>query len=267
MKQTLHSEKIYINKDGKKELSIIIKGVNILFIMVDSGEFLMGSSRGPTKGNIDELPQHCVNINHPFWIGKFPVTIRQWELLMDNKPYENRDFASPLKDSPVSHISWIAAKKYIEILSLRLNIPFRLPTEAEWEYSARAGSSSRFYWGDDDSHETIDKYTWYYKNTGDKNEKYSHEVGLKLPNSFGLYDMIGNIWEWCEDWYQSDYYLDSPLYSPKGPSYGTKKVLRGGSWGDEKKYLGCSIRDSYFPEKSWYLNGFRILCSKLDFNY
>lgn len=249
----------YDNADNKKELCITVQGIDLLFIRIPAGEFMMGSLDTSRNSNFDEHPRHCVRISKSFWIGKYPITIEQWKSISDIKPYKGRDYAGISPDSPVSHISWDDAHFFSQKLSKETGHVFRLPSEAEWEYCARSGSERRFYWGDDDSDAEIDKYAWYYYNTGDRGMKYPREVGRKQPNSFGLYDMIGNVWEWCSDWYYSDYYRDSPLYDPKGPSIGKRKVLRGGSWGDAPRYLGCSIRDSYFPYKRWYLNGFRLL--------
>lgn len=249
----------YINGDDKKELSISIGDIDFLLIYIDEGEYLMGSPKNMRHCSIDEQPLHCVKISRPFYLAKFPVTVSQWNSFSDFSPFGGRDYGARHDDAPATHISWMDAKEYIGNISRISGLMFRLPTEAEWEYCARAGTSSMYYWGDDDSPEDIDKYAWNYHNTGKMGIKNPQPVGRKLPNGFGIYDMAGNIWEWCEDWYNGDYYLMSPLYDPRGPKTGTRRSLRGGSWGDDTKYLRCGVRDSYFPDRRWYLNGFRLL--------
>ncbi len=134
---------------------------------------------------------------------------------------------------PVERVSWHEAKEYC------LELGKRLPTEAEWEYAARAGSTTKYYWGD----KTDESYAWTAKNARSR----SHLVGQKQPNAFGLYDMSGNVFEWVEDWYEKNYYSESPEMNPKGPATGTGKVMRGGSWYSHPNYSRSAYRAQNDP--------------------
>jgi formylglycine-generating enzyme required for sulfatase activity len=144
-------------------------------------------------------------------------------------------------------ISWHSAKKYCEWLSLKTGDFYRLPTEAEWEYACRAGSSTAYSFGNDTK--DIEEYVWFDKNSGDRTNK----VGLKRPNAFGLYDMHGNVWEFCLDYYDPNYYKtlkDEITINPKGPENGKVPVIRGGSWNDPPSELRCANR-KYVPSEWW----------------
>ncbi len=255
----------YINSEGKKELLLKAGNTDFVFINIPGGDFMMGSPDNVKISSPDEKPWHCVRLSHDFWLGKFPVTIEQWEaIMMDVRPYENKDYSGRIASCPATHIAFDDALTFISRIKEHTGLPVRLPREAEWEYAARAGSRTRYFWGDEDTGSEIGKYSWYYGNTGAKGLKSPQPVGQKLPNNFGLHDMAGNVWEWCEDFYSEDYYRKSCWIDPKGPVYGMKRVLRGGSWGDDPKYLGSAVRDSYYPYKRWYLNGFRLCLENLN---
>ncbi len=258
-----NSVKVYENSDKKKELLIEIEDTAFYFILIPAGEFMMGSCLRPKHCSPDEKPRHRVKLGRDFWMGKYPVTIRQWNTLSPDRPFENRDYCGESDDCPASHISWEDAVLYSKSLGGITGLNFRLPFEAEWEYCARAGADEEYYWGKDEPGSEIENYAWYYANTGEKGLKCPQPVGSKLPNSFGLYDMAGNVWEWCADFYKEDYYEFSPLSDPRGPVYGKRRILRGGSWGDDPRYLRSSVRDSYFSYKRWYLNGFRLLLQNI----
>jgi len=198
-----------------EEVSTITRaplGVDIEFVRIPPGAFDMGSEHGDS----DERPVHRVRISKAFELGKYPVTQEQWEAVMgSNASY----FKGP--DRPVETVSWNDAQEFLKNLNARGDRRlYRLPTEAEWEYAARAGTTS-------DSLEGLDAVAWYRGNSGGQ----THPVGQKQPNAWGLYDMLGNVWEWCQDWYAPDYYKNSPQVDPPGPPSGSQRVLRGGSWG------------------------------------
>lgn len=173
-------------------------------------------------------------------MGKYEVTKRQWQAVMGTTPWSENRRDSMLNDldSPAVYVSWNDAQSFITALNTHSTntsqgaAAFRLPSGAEWEYACRAGTTTRFYWGDDPRYTQISDYAWYMGNASNAFEKYAHVVGLKLPNAFGLYDMSGNVWEWCED-DRHDNYTGAPtngsawVDSPRG-SY---RLLRGGSWG------------------------------------
>ena len=159
-------------------------------------------------------------------------------------------------NNPVMYISWFQANMFIQWLnSLEDGGRYRLPTEAEWEYACRAGSTMRFPWGE----EVDGEYCWYSGNATKKGEKYGHKVGSKRQNDWGLYDMPGNVWEWCSDWYVNDYYDTSPLNDPVGPDTGSIRVLRGGSWLDKGEVCRSAKRGGLKPETRNSFSGFRVV--------
>ena len=158
---------------------------------------------------------------------------------------------------PVERVSWNKVKKFIKKLNQKTGKNYRLPTEAEWEYAARGGASTSSatatkYSGSNN----IDDVAWYIDNSGSK----THAVGRKQANELGIYDMSGNVWEWCSDWYGKDYYSKSPKSNPKGPGSGQRRVLRGGCWYNYSNYCQVAFRDwrSYFKSNHFFL-GFRIV--------
>lgn len=207
------------------------------------GTFKMGSSDGLHS----EKPVHEVVITQPFFIGVYEVTQAQWESVMGSNP---SFFAEP--ERPVERVSWDKAQVFLERLSEMENAAYRLPTEAEWEYACRAGSETTYYWGDtwDAAHAWSDKEV----------SKQSHVVGLKKPNAWGLHDMSGNVWEWCQDWY-SDYPPAFKATDPQGPSMGKYRVLRGGSWLSNHANCRSTRRNSNPQGSRSTAYGFRVVRS------
>jgi formylglycine-generating enzyme required for sulfatase activity len=188
------------------------------FILVKGGCFEMGDAFG--DGNADERPGHEVCLKD-FYLGKYEVTQGQWKRVMGGNPshFQVSD------DNPVDTVSWNDAQEFIRRLSQMSGKSYRLPTEAEWEYAARSGGK-REKWAGTSSEFELRDYAWFSGNSGSK----THPVGQKKPNGPGFYDMSGNVWEWCGDWGDKDYYRNSPKNDPPGPSGGQYKMLRGGSW-------------------------------------
>ncbi|HQO03808.1 MAG TPA: formylglycine-generating enzyme family protein [Spirochaetota bacterium] len=203
----------------------------IEFIYIAGGEFMMGQpdpSLVCNECSKDEQPVHRVTLRS-FWMSKYEITQKQYRAVMgDNASYWTGD------DLPVDHVPWNSAKEFCRKFSALHGVQARLPYEAEWEYACKAGTRTMYYWGD-----MVDgQYCWYAGNAGNR----THPVGIKLPNPLGLYDMAGNVWEWCEDWYGENYYRTSPSENPKGPENGIGRVLRGG-WGDGRENgLRSSVR-------------------------
>ena len=192
-----------------------VTGMEFVWVKGDCYEMGCGSW---TDGCVThESPVHEVCVDG-FWIGKYEVTQGQWEQIMGYNPsYEKSG-----DDFPVERMSWNDCQRFITALNGKGSNTFRLSTEAEWEYAARGGGREEKYAGGDD----VDSRAWYRDNSG----SHSHEVGTKAANSLGIYDMSGNVWEWCSDWYDSNYYADSPVNNPPGPSGGSSRVIRGGCW-------------------------------------
>ena len=203
---------------------------------------------GTQHGFKFESPVHKVCVDE-FYLGKFEVTQGQWKIFMQ----ENFSKFSG-NSRPVERVSWKDAKSYIEKLNYsETTEKYRLPTEAEWEYAARGGTTTEFYWGK----KIDDSYVWYF---GTSNYK-THPVGFKKPNPFGLYDILGNVWEWVEDWFASDYYQNSPVHNPKGPDSGRFKVKRGGSAANLTSHIRSHTRYRAKLDKRHHINGFRIAFS------
>lgn len=233
-------------------------GLEIKFVYIPAGEFEMGSE----NGEADEKPVHRVKISRGFEIGQTEVTQAQWRTVMGDNPSFFKDCA----ECPVEQVSWEDVQLFVAKLNkLDDGHKYRLPTEAEWEYAARAGTTGDFA-GD------LNETAWYFKNSGDKfldeewssdhlrsNNNRTHPVGLKKPNNWNLYDMHGNVWEWCADFYGADYYAKSPAVDPPGPDTGTSRILRGGSWSFTAYNLRSSFRYRSFPSSKLKGFGFRLV--------
>jgi formylglycine-generating enzyme required for sulfatase activity len=199
---------------------------------------------GSENGYADEKPVHRVRISRAFEMGKYEVTQAQWQAVMGSNP-------SLFKGAnlPVESASWNDAQQFIQKLNARNDgYIYRLPTEAEWEYACRA-SSTGDYAGN------LDAMAWYDKNSGGK----THPVGQKQPNDWGLHDMHGNVLEWCQDWYDDNYYAQSQNVDPRGSATGSFRALRGGSWYRGARYCRSAIRHRLTPDFSLNRLGFRLV--------
>jgi formylglycine-generating enzyme required for sulfatase activity len=197
------------------------------FVYVPPGSFMMGSPKAVMEDDSDEI-QHRVTLTKGFFMGVMEVTQGQWKAVMANNPSY---FKNSGDDYPVEEVSWNDAQAFIRSLNRKEGVnKYRLPTEAEWEYACRAGTTTPFYTGNCISTDEVN-YDGHYPmpecpKGQDKNKTV--RAGSYLPNSFGLYDMHGNVWEWCQDWY--GFYPVSHVTDPKGLSSGKWRVFRGGSW-------------------------------------
>ncbi len=230
-------------------------GVKMPFVLVSAGSFVMGSEKGPK----DERPLHRVVVSKPFYMAKFEVTRAQWEAVMGKHKWltdltkGDNEMSGPTKAMNV--LSWNDSQNFIGKLKKKTpGHSFALPTEAQWEYACRAGSTTEFHFGDDES--KLGDYAWFQGNMiwpgqpGFRGKASYHDVGRKKPNAWGLHDMHGGVWEWCADRYDADYYFDSPLVDPRGPKSGRFRVLRGGSWFRYGKYARSGYRRFFHPEGS-----------------
>jgi len=220
------------------------KELNLKFIYVKEGSFRMGSR----KGNQNENPVHLVNLAS-FYISKHEITQAQWIKIMGYNPSENKN----CYECPVENISYNEVIEFITKLNKSGTAKYRLPNEAEWEYSAVGGTITAYseYSGGND----IDNVAWYMSNSSG----YTHPVGSKQPNTLGLYDMSGNVLEWCRDYYNSNYYRASPSLDPKGPASGSSKVIRGGAFNQWS--TNCTVFNRQYETPS-YKNqniGFRLV--------
>jgi formylglycine-generating enzyme required for sulfatase activity len=204
------------------------------FVWVEGGTYQMGC--GPLAGDCypNESPEHEVTVSG-FWIGKYAVTQGQWQKVMGSNPsaFKKGD------NYPVETVTWDDAKEFIRTLSGKSGYAFRLPTEAEWEYAARSGGKAEKYAGGSD----IDAVAWYVSNSG----RSTHPVGTKAPNGLGIYDMSGNVWQWCEDVYDDHAYSKHQRNNPVSNSGSTLRVLRGGSWFRDASWVRCAFRGHWEP--------------------
>jgi formylglycine-generating enzyme required for sulfatase activity len=223
--ERMNGESLKAKGGGERTVS------GITFVYIPGGSFMMGATEP------GERP-HKVTLNG-FWMSKYEVTQAQYEAVMGNNRSKFRG-----ADRPVDSVSWNEAMAFCEKFA---GSGVRLPTEAEWEYACRAGTSTRYYWGDTMNGD----YCWYEGNSG----RETRPVGGKKPNAWGLYDMSGNVREWCLDWYDGKYYESSPEKNPTGPQRGEDRVLRGGDWSNGDSFMGSAYRFGFDPK-----NGFNYYC-------
>ncbi len=266
--------------------------IGMEFVLIPAGDFFMGSckesdnlkeqnkkraflgqsplgapcpsgSGSDEDASDDETPQHKVQISKAFYLGKHEVTVGQFKKFISEAGRTDLvtdDFMEANKhgdSAAVSHVSWNDAHAFINWLNKKEGVEtYRLPTEAEWEYAARAGTTTRYSFGN--SAVSLGNYAWFDKNADDAGAKYAHPVGQKSPNPWGLHDMHGNVWEWVQDWYGENYYSNSPSADPKGPSAGSGRVVRGGGWAYFASFCRSADRSYDYPGIRDYLLGFRL---------
>jgi formylglycine-generating enzyme required for sulfatase activity len=219
------------------------------FVLIPAGEFMMGSPSGEEDRNDDEGPVHKVTIKNSFYMSKYPVTQKQWKKVMENNPSHFRG-----EDLPVESVSWIDVQEFVKKLNDKEDTDeYRLPSESEWEYACRAGTTTRYSFGDDKS--KLRNCAWYFDNSDGK----THYIGQKDPNAWDLYDMYGNIWEWVQDIGHKNY-KDAPLDgNPWNIGYNSNRVFRGGGWSGFSKSCRSSARLADSPRMRNGRLGFRLL--------
>ena len=225
------------------------KGVNMTMVYVEGGTFQMGVT--PEQGSDiwdSTKPVHSVTLDS-YYVGECEVTQAQWRAIMGNNPSK---FTGD--DNPVEMVNWEDAQAFCRELSRVSGKTYVLPTEAQWEYAARGGKKNQGckYSGSSE----MSDVAWYWNNSN----KQTHPVKQKQPNELGLYDMSGNVWEWCSDWYGANYYSSGPNSNPTGPSSGRYRVVRGGGWNDFAGSCRVSHRDFYTSSYRFGYYGFRVVC-------
>ena len=223
-------------------------GICIEMVKVEGGTFMMGATSEMKNPNSNEKPVHQVTLTNDYYMGKYEVTQALWQAVMGSNPSEYKG-----DNLPVETVSWNDCQKFISKLNSLTGRMFRLPTEAEWEYAARGGKESRGYQYSGSSN--ISDVAWYDENSGSK----THPVGTKQANELGIYDMTGNVWEWCSDWYSS--YSSSSQTNPTGSDSGSARVSRGGGWFNDASYCRLSVRFYYTPDFRLDILGLRLALS------
>ena len=219
---------------------------------IPPGTFQMGSAESEAGRDADEGPLHEVTLTRGFYLGIHEVTQAQWKAVMGTNPSIFVQGENPV-ERPVDSVSWEQCRLFIARLNALGLGKFRLPTEAEWEYACRAGTRTRFYWGDGVRLEEAHAYAW----ANSRSYATTHSVGGKRPNGWGLYDMSGNVWEWCGDWY-GPYSADAQT-DPTGPAQGREKVFRGGSWYDFPISLRSANRHRHAVDRGYTAIGLRLV--------
>jgi formylglycine-generating enzyme required for sulfatase activity len=271
-----------------------INSIGMKLVAIPSGEFQMGSPRNDASREDDEA-QHLVKITRPFLMGKYEVTVGQFKAFAKDSGYRTEAeadgrggrafngkefiqkpesnwrnlFFQQSDDDPVCVISWNDAVAFCRWLSKKEGNTYRLPTEAEWEYACRAGTTTRFYHGDDEEGlKTVGNIadaslkkkwvdvTWAMR--WDDGYAFTSPAGKFRPNAFGLHDMVGNVWEWCADWYAPEY-PKGPVEDPSGPKEGKLRITRGGAWSTQPKFCRSAFRDWHEPTYRSDCVGFRVL--------
>jgi formylglycine-generating enzyme required for sulfatase activity/tRNA A-37 threonylcarbamoyl transferase component Bud32 len=234
--------------------------VGMSLVLIREGTFRMGSPETEPGRRDDEGPLHEVTISKPFYAGAHLVTQKQYQEVMGINPALYAEGQGGGATHPVEQVSWAEALAFCQTLSERTaekreNRQYRLPTEAEWEYCCRAGSKTAYCFGD--ATNQLQMFAWYGRSV---EEGATRPVGQSKANPWGLYDVHGNVWEWCQDWYEATYYQRSPRVDPPGPSSGTAKVCRGGSWENGALDLRSARRSSAPLRETFRHTGFRVVC-------
>ena len=228
-------------QESRKNNSLIVPQM----VFVNGGTFIMGNN----KANTNEKPEHKVTL-HDFYIGKYEVTQAQWRAVMHTSP----SVFSRCDDGPEENISWNEVQIFIRKINALTGKHYRLPTEAEWEYAAKGGNKSVGY--QYSGSDNISRVAWM----ADNSNAVTHPVGQKQGNELGIFDMCGNVWEWCADWYDEQFFSkpDAQMPNPGGPASGTFRIVRGGSWYSNDYCSRPTYRDAFIPHGRSINIGFRL---------
>ncbi|WP_417380113.1 SUMF1/EgtB/PvdO family nonheme iron enzyme [Gimesia sp.] len=238
----------------------ISNSIGMKFRLIPPGEFLMGSPESESNRGEDEV-QHEVKLTKPYYVGTTKVTQGQWKAVMGTTPWSGNRWVNEGNDYPATYLCWEDTHEFINKLNESEGDGYRLPTEAEWEFACRAGSDTAYCFGDDATNLT--EYCWFYENVNSYYDEYACQVAEKKPNQFGLYDMHGNVCEWCKDWYGD--YPSAAVTDPMGPASGSKRVYRGSAWLSGSELCRSARRNRDIPDLQGSvcacILGFRVLRS------
>lgn len=240
-----NTRQVPVNNSNEFSMTDLISGIKTNMVYVEGGKYYMGA----VNGNHDETPLHEVNIES-FNISKYEITQDQWNKIMKDNPSISN---TGCRSCPVNNVSWEEVTAFISRLNEVSGLRYRLPSEAEWEYASKGGKNYkdfRFSGGN-----RVNTYAWYYRNSDQKVQP----VGKLAQNALGIFDMSGNIAEWCMDWYHPNYYKNSSRNNPGGPDAGKKRIVRGGSWNDYDLNVRVSARQKLAPSAKSKEVGFRLV--------
>ena len=244
-------------KHGERRVFAINDSVSIAMVWIEPGSFMMGSPR-TEKGRREVESPHHVTLSRGFWMGETEISQAQWQAVMNEEfwthaPWADRDYVNNGPDYPAVYVSWQEVQEFIVRLNAMLDRQFRLPYEAEWEYACRAGSQTPL--GLTTKKQTLEDFAWFAGNVEEGN--YAAMVGSKQPNAWGLYDMQGNVWEWCQDGFAP--FDNTSKTDPIVGFTGNGRVIRGGYFGSQKADCRAASRRSYSPQHSFSGLGFRLV--------
>ncbi len=240
---------------------VVTNGIGMKLVGIPAGEFMQGVSGDQDAEAIEsERPAHRVKISKPFYIGVYEVTQKEYRAVMSESPWTGRLYVQDGDAIAASYVTWEDATAFCNKLSQREGRTYRLPTEAEWEYACRAGTKTVYSFGDKEAR--LGEFGWYTENADDAGEKFAHLVGQKPPNPFGIYDMHGNVYEWCQDVFDEKAYGKRGILTvdPLVTSGSQNRVNRGGSWKAAARLARSSCRTWNSPGYSLFDIGFRVVC-------
>jgi formylglycine-generating enzyme required for sulfatase activity len=246
------------------------KGVTMKLVQAPAGKFMMGGEQSPEETvklfggradrYVDEHPRREVTISKPFYIGVYEVTQAQWRTVMGTEPWKGKISGNPGDNFAASWMNTLQAEEFCRAVSKKTGKKVLLPTEAQWEYACRAGSTTAFCYGNDPK--KLTDYAWCWSNTrkAGQSECYAHAVGTKKPNAWGLYDMHGNVWEFCRDWYDKEFYKKGKSVDPENTTKTPHRNMRGGSWHNGASLNRSARRNSWTGAGYVHYNyGFRVV--------
>jgi formylglycine-generating enzyme required for sulfatase activity len=238
---------------------LLVNSIGMKFALIQPGEFLMGSPNTAPRAQGLEKPQYRVRITKPFYFGVYEVTQAQYEQVVGINPSVFKGESRPVESVSLDDAEWFCQR--LERLPEERSAGriYRLPWEAEWEYACRAGTTSEYSFGDSEG--DLGNYAWYDENSN----RVTHPVGQKRPNPWGLYDMHGNVWEWCQDWYRD--YVAHAVDDPRGTVHASHRVSRGGCWRQNAEYSRSACRYRWTPSDRYDHLGFRVVLNAPRVSY
>jgi formylglycine-generating enzyme required for sulfatase activity len=260
---TLFCTSLLLGQNNEQNLTFTAKGITFEMIFVEGGAFQMGCTTEQDYCFGDERPVHTVELSD-FYLAEFEVSQKFWKAIMGNSIrmqlylIKGKSLNGEGDDFPIYYVNYVECEEFCSKLNQLLSkqLPkgyiFIFFTDAQWEYAARGGKKSQGYIYSGSS--TIDEISWY----ADNSDRKTHKTGMKAPNELGIFDMCGNVQEWCKDWYFDFYYDSSPNVNPKGPKNGKGRVLRGGGWNSISQHCRVSFRHCTSPSNRSYDVGFRL---------